>query len=461
MLNRRSFLQSAALTASAPALAQRKEAPSARPNIVLILADDLADWMLGCYGNREIRTPNIDLLARSGTRFQNSFVCTPISSPSRATLFTGRTPSQHGIQDFLTARPVEQPPQGQRDVPPSFASEVFLSDLLKQAGYRTGYIGKWHMGGDRSPGHGFDWSATVEARTYSDPTYYLNGKETPRQGFLTELNTAYAEEFINQGGKDQPFFLTLGYLNPHTPYSGHPQRYYDMYAGAKFDSIGWLPKAPNALREKEMMDDVVGNIRKCAASVTALDDQIPRLLKALDARGVRGNTLVIFTGDNGYLLGRHGLWSKGHASNPINMYEESMRVPMIWHWRGKIPVEAARPEMISSYDLLPSLCDVAGIEPPAHRNLCGRSYWPLVRNQPRDRKNPWPTTVFGHFRNTGMARDGRFKVILRNEVAGPNELFDLSQDAREQMNHYDNPQYATVRERLTAQWDAWRRRTQS
>ena len=461
MLNRRTFLQSTSVSAAASAFAQRKDASPARPNIVLILADDLADWMLGCYGNQEIRTPNIDLLARSGARFQNSFVCTPMGSPSRATLFTGRTPRQHGIQDFLTASPVEQPPQGQRDTPASFANEVFLSALLRQAGYRTGYIGKWHMGNDRLPGHGFDWSATVEAATYSDPTYFLNGKETPRQGFLTELNTAYAGEFINQGDPAQPFFLTLGYLNPHTPYSGHPQRYYDLYAGAKFDTTGWLPKAPNALREKEMMDGVVANIRKCAASVTALDDQIPRLLKALDTRGVCGNTLVIFTGDNGYLLGRHGLWSKGHASNPINMYEESMRVPMIWHWRGKIPVESTRPEMISSYDLLPSVCDVAGIAPPANRNLCGRSYWPLVRNQPPDRKNPWPGAVFGQFRNTEMARDGRFKVILRNGVAGPNELFDLSQDPREQVNQYDNPQYATVRERLTAQLDSWRRRTQA
>ena len=461
MRTRRLFFHSMAAAAALPAFAQRKGAAPQRPNILLILADDLADWMLGCYGNKEIRTPNIDLLARSGMRFQNSFVCTPICSPSRATWFTGRTPRQHGIHDFLTANPIEKPPQGQKDVPASFANEVFLSDLLKQGGYRTGYIGKWHMGNDQQPGHGFDWTATVEGRTYADPTYFINGKQTPRQGFLTELNTGYAEEFINQGDKAQPFFLTLGYLNPHTPYSGHPQRYYDMYAGTKFDSIGWLPKAPNALREKNMMDDVVGNIRKCAASVTALDDQLPRLLKTLDTRGVRENTLVILAGDNGYLLGRHGLWSKGHASDPINMYEESVRVPMIWHWRGKLPVESTRPEMISSYDFLPTICDVTGVAAPANRNLCGRSYWPLAQNKPIDRKNPWPNTVFGHFRNTEMARDGRFKLVLRNAGEGPNELFDLSQDAREQVNQYNNPQYATIRERLAAELNGWRRRTPS
>ncbi|HZO54238.1 MAG TPA: sulfatase-like hydrolase/transferase, partial [Bryobacteraceae bacterium] len=165
MRTRRLFFHSMAAAAALPAFAQRKGAAQQRPNILLILADDLADWMLGCYGNKEIRTPNIDLLARSGMRFQNSFVCTPICSPSRATWFTGRTPRQHGIHDFLTANPIEKPPQGQKDVPASFANEVFLSDLLKQGGYRTGYIGKWLMGNDQQPGHGFDWTATVEGRT--------------------------------------------------------------------------------------------------------------------------------------------------------------------------------------------------------------------------------------------------------------------------------------------------------
>lgn len=455
MVSRRSFLGSAA----APVLAQRSAA-AARPNVLLILADDLADWMLGCYGNREIRTPNIDSLARQGMRFQNSFVCTPICSPSRATLMTGRTPKQHGIHDFLSPNPIADPPQGQKDVPASFAKEVMLSDVLAGAGYRCGYVGKWHMGSDDAPGHGFSWTATAPGRTYSNPEYSVNGKKTPREGFLTELNTQYGLEFLDgQKGSQQPFFLTLSYLNPHTPYSGHPQKYYDMYANTKFDSIGWEPKAANALRERNLMDDPVGNLRKCAASVTALDDQIPVLLKALDERGLRDNTLVIFTGDNGFLLGRHGLWSKGLASNPINMYEEAVRVPMLWHWRGKIPPEATRAEMVSFYDFLPTVCEATGVAPPSGRNLCGRSYWSLAQNRMPDRKNPWPRTVFGSFRNTEMARNERFKLVLRNEGAGPNELFDLTTDPREKENRYDDAGFLTVREELTKALGAWRART--
>ncbi len=447
------------MTAGAGLLARPAQA-APRPNVLLILADDLASWMLGCYGNREIRTPNIDLLARSGTRFQNSFVCTPICSASRATLFTGRVPRQHGIHDFLTDKPAERPPQGQAAPPPSFAKEMMISDILAAEGYDCGYVGKWHMGNDEQPGHGFRHSYTLSAgpRTNRDPVMSRNGQRVQEQGYLAELMTQEACRFIDEQKAGRPFFLTVGYLNPHTPYDGHPQKYYDMYAKTSFDTVGWQPAAPHALREKDMLQDIVGNIRKCAASVTALDDQIPVLLDRLQQRGMRDNTLVIFTSDNGYLLGRHGLWSKGHASDPINMYEEVMQVPMIWHWRGRTPVEAVRPELVSFYDFLPSLCEAVGVTPPGDRNLCGNSYFPLAAGRALPRGRSWPGTVFGHFRNTEMARDNRFKLVLRNDGTGPNELYNLRTDPGEARNEFDNAAYITVKDRLQGELEAWRRK---
>jgi arylsulfatase A-like enzyme len=455
-LTRREF---AAGAAAAPLFAQRRDAPPQRPNIVLILADDLAAWMLGCYGNKEIRTPNIDTLARGGVRFLNHFVCTPICSASRATLFTGRVPRQHGIHDFLTAQPIADPPQGQAAPPESFAREVMLSDVLSGAGYRCGYVGKWHMGSDEKPGRGFHYTCTMTggSRSYTDPTLFLNGERVDEKGYLTEIKTRRALEFLDRQKPGSPFFLTVSYLNPHTPYDGHPQKYYDMYAGAIFESFGYSPAAPNALRERDMLKDIPGNLRRCAASVTALDDQIPVLMRRLRERGLHDNTLVIFTGDNGYLLGRHGLWSKGLASDPINMYEEVMQVPMIWNWAGKLPVEATRPELVSFYDFMPSVCEAAGVEPPA-RNLCGRSYLSLTQGRQPPRNQPWPATVFGHFRNTEMARDNRFKLVLRNGGEGPNELFDLRADPREMANQFENDQYVTVIERLRRELDAWRKK---
>ncbi len=455
-LSRRAFLAASGATL----LPAQPAAP--KPNVLLILADDLASWMLGCYGNREIRTPNIDRLARLGVRFHNSFVCTPICSPSRATLFSGRVPAQHGIHDFLTARPVAKPPQGQQAPPPSFAQEVLLPEILAGHGYRCGYAGKWHMGNDATPGRRLEFTYTLSggARSYVDPEMALNGEIRREKGYLTDLITQQALGFLDRQSAAQPFFLTLAYLNPHTPYDGHPNKYYDLYRNTAFESVGFDPPAPNALREKGMLADMLGNIRKAAASVTALDDQLPLLEKKLHEKGLWENTVVIFTGDNGYLHGRHGFWSKGHASDPINMYEEVMQVPMIWSWPGRFPIESVRPEMVSYYDFLPTLCEITGAPVPA-RNLPGRSYANILFNRPFPRGEKWREIVFGQFRNTEMARDPYFKLVLRDDGEGMNELFDLRRDPRERINFYDDPGYVTIRERLTEELAAWKKRLTS
>lgn len=417
--------------------------------------------MLGCYGNKEIKTPNIDNVARGGLRFTNAFCASPICSPSRATFFTGRLPRQHGIHDFLTERPIENPPQGQKEPPASFRSEIMISDLLAKGGYNCGYVGKWHMGEDAQPGHGYKYTYTMTGgqRSYTDPEMYLNGEKVQEKGYLAELMTQRACEFLDKQAAGTPFFLTVGYLNPHTPYSGHPQKYYDMYANTPFDTVGWEPAAPHALREKEMLTDIVGNLRRCAASTTALDDQIPVLVRKLQERKLWDNTLILITGDNGYLLGRHGLWSKGLASDPINMYDEVVRVPMIVSWPGKIPTGEMAPEMVSFYDVLPTVCEAAGVTPPTNRGLVGRSFLPIAKRDPLPKKAPWRNVVFGHFRNTEMARDARYKLVLRNDGKGPNELFDITADPREKVNRYDDPSYVSVRDRLTSDLAAWRKQT--
>jgi arylsulfatase A-like enzyme len=415
--------------------------------------------MLGCYGNREFKTPNIDYLATGGTRFTNSLVCTPICSASRATLFTGRVPRQHGIHDFLTDQPIEAPPQGQKAPPESFARETMISDVLAASGYRCGYTGKWHMGADQKPGHGYSYTYTMTggSRRYQDPEMFLNGERVQEEGYLTSHMTRRACDFLDQQKAGQPFFLTVGYLNPHTPYDGHPLKYYDLYAQTNFETFGTAPAAPNALREKGFLADTVGNLRKCGAALTALDDQIPVLRKKLAERGLADNTLIVFTGDNGFLLGRHGLWSKGLASDPINMYEEVMQVPMIWNWPGKVPVQGVRPELISFYDFVPTICEAAGVSaPPA--NLCGRSYLNLAAGRPLPQKQVWRDLVFGHFRNTEMARDNRYKLVLRNNGEGPNEFYDLRMDPREMTNQYANANFITVRDSLAKQLAAWRQK---
>jgi arylsulfatase A-like enzyme len=131
---------------------------------------------------------------------------------------------------------------------------------------------------------------------------------------------------------------------------------------------------------------------------------------------------------------------------------------MIWSWPGRVPVQAVRPELVSFYDFLPTVCDAAGLQPPAGRNLCGRSYLPLATNRPLPKKQPWRDLVFGQFRNTEMARDNYFKLILRDEGQGDNELYDIRRDPREMKNLYDDPGVSTVRDRLAAQLAQWRRK---
>lgn len=432
----------------------------ARPNVLLILADDLADWHLGCYGNPHILTPNIDALAASGTRMGNSFVCTPICSPSRATLFTGRVPRQHGLKDFISGREQNDPPQGHysRDIPPGWDREVMLSDLLAKSGYACGYIGKWHMFNDPKPQHSFEYYCTWTrdgGGPYKDPDMAFNGNMVEEKGYMTELWTKRAARFMKErSGSERPWFLTLAYFNPHTPYDGHPKKNYKQYEKCDFEEHGLEPRAPNALREADMMKnkkEALKNLRKAAAATSALDDQIPALLNALKESGQWENTLVIFAGDNGYLLGRHGAWSKGYATDPINMYEEVIRVPLIYSWPGKLPGGRVLNEFVSFYDFLPTICEAAGIPPPFNRGLCGKSYWPLLEGRPM----PWSNTVYCSFRNTDAIRGERFKYVQRNLGRGPNELFDLQDDPRERNNRIDDASLQSVRDGLAQRLNAW------
>lgn len=366
-----------------PPLSAQKKAAAPAPNILLIVAGDLGTWMLGCDGNREMQTPNIDLLAKQGTRFGGNFVRTPVSAASRTALFT-----------------------------PS--AKTSLSAVLAAQGYNCGNAGAWQSG-----------EAPVDAVT---------GK---------------AQQFLDQQSKDKPFLLTVSYADPRPPYSGHSAKYDELYNVASFESIGREPIAPSAAANKDMLKNVAGSLRKCAAAVSALDAQIPLLLAKLQTQGLRENTLIVFCSANGSLLGRHGLWGDGAASDPPNMYEEVVRVPMIWNWPGRVPVESVRNELVSSYDVMPSLCEAAGVEAPA--GSTGRSYAALAFGRRLPKKQPWRNVVTGQLGNTQMVRDSRYKLVLRNQGKGPNELYDLAVDPRERVNRYDNPGFISIREQLMLQ----------
>jgi len=370
------FLGSLAL----PAFAAKK--PPARPNLLLFLIDNLPAWTLGCYGNKEIQTPNIDRLAQTGTRFVNHFVCTPATEPSRKTFLTGRTPMQ----------PTTAPG---------------LDQILGSAGYEA---------------HAEDAAA--------------------------------AGAWIGRQTAAKPFFLTVTSSRLSAPYDGVAQKYRDLYAKTQFEGYTPDPVNPKAGAGKEMLSDIPGNVRKYAAALSELDAQVNTVLAALNHTGLLDNTLIVFTSTCGQLLGRHGLWDSGDASNPVNMYDEVIGVPMLWSWAGHVPALAIQVELVSSYDFVPSVCDAFEIEnPPA---LCGRSYRLMATGKPLPKKERWRTTVCGHYQNTDMARVERYKVVLRDGGKGPNELYDLHDDPHEKVNQVDNDEFTSVKSTLGAEIAKWK-----
>jgi arylsulfatase len=445
---RRSFL--ASLPAGA-ALARgaRPAAPPAHPNVVLIAVEDLGAWMLSCYGNLEIKTPGMDKLAGTGMRFINHFTVTPVAGASRATVLSGRIPRQHGLADYFTPEPQTNPTRGQAAMPASFSSEVLVSDVLAGAGYHCGYMGVWALGQDEHPGHGYNETATLVG-----DAMLVNGQRQPITDSSYEAITRHALGYLDRQPASGPFFLTVSYPGLASVFATLPARCSKLYESTTFSSFGIQPVAAAALEGREQMARVQDWLKLAAAAVSLLDEQVAALQKRVIERGVFENTIVVLVGLQGHLLGRHGLWGSGYASNPPNFYEETMHTPLLVSWPGRIPVEAIRPEMISTVDIVPTLCDAAGATAPA-RGLPGRSFFPLALNRPLPRRQPWRNLVFGQLRDSEMARDTRFKLVTRGEGEGGDTLYDLRNDSNERINQIENPEFSDVRTRLAGELRAW------
>jgi arylsulfatase A-like enzyme len=372
-----------------PALAARKPVVAQRPGILLLVADQLPSFMLGAFGNKQVYTPNLDLLSKQGIRFFNHFSCAPAPDAGRATLLTGRTPMQLGPTGAISAN----------DIP--------LSKLLAANGYTC-----------------------------------------------QEAAADQAPAFLDHQSATNPFFLQVNFRGTLPPYDP-AAKYLDRYSAEPFD--GYAPERPaaNATVGKEYLTAIQPNVRRAAACITAMDDQIGAILARLHARQLQATTLVIFTSACGALLGRHGLWGSSDGSNPLNMYDDAVTTPILWSWLGHIPALAVRPELVSAYDFVPTVCELLSIPAP-QRNLCGRSYAPMVTAKPLPKKQPWRLILCASHGNTDMGREERYKLILRDNTAGPNELYDLSKDAGETTDCFPDEHYLTVHQELAGAISAWK-----
>ena len=425
-------------------------------NILLIVADDHGQWALGSYGNREIRTPTLDYLAQSGVQMDNAFTPTPVCSPARANLLTGRLASQHGIHDYLASN---DPPVRDHDW---LAGETTLPELLRDAGYQTALVGKWHLGNEEQPLPAFErWfslSSDYPVEQSGPIRYSDQGRLTTVTGYQTDVITAQALQVLRESEQDRPFFLYVSYTGTHHPWHGHPQRLVSAYRHCTFDDIPDDVMYPFGRQNLESTFATRRDEREALAqyyaSVSHIDESAGRLLNELDTLGLRDDTLVVYTADHGLNCGHHGIWGKGNGTLPLNMVEESIRVPLLFNHPGRLFSGQRRREFVDHLDLFQTIAGFAGLSLPDRDSdyYPGRSFLPLLENSAA--LHDWRTVQFGEYGNLRMIRTQFYKLV-RRYPDGPCELFDLWHDPRETINLFDDPSFGDVVERLTEQLEAY------
>ena len=427
---------------------------AARPNVVLVLTDDQGPWAMSCAGNEEIRTPTLDALAASGTRLTHFYCASPVCSPARASLFTGRMPSVHGVHDYLDA------PGVGRGAIDFLAGQPTFTDDLADAGYRLGMVGKWHLGANDIPRRGFvRWLAHDGGGGpyYGAPLHDEDGPvEAP--GYVTEVFTDAAQAFIaGESDRPEPFYLSVHYTAPHSPWAGsHPQEFTDLYADCAFESVPTEPRHPWV----PLVDwhpiggeaDERAALEGYFAAVSAMDAGVGRILQTLDETGLRENTVVIVTSDNGFSCGHHGVWGKGNGTFPQNMYEESVTVPFLVSWPGHLPAGQVREELISAYDLAPTIRELCGIADPADRLAPGESFLSLLRGAPGGEREH--VVVHDEYGPVRMIRTRDWKYVHRYPH-GPHELYHLAEDPGERCNLAHDPSCDDRRGDLAGRLASW------
>jgi len=404
-----------------------------KPNIVFILADNIQYDDFGFMNHPFIQTPGLDRLAGEGVVFENAFNTTSLCSPSRASILTGAYAHNHGVKNNHT------PWTGQKT--------TFL-EYLKQAGYDTAFIGKWHMPGKGLPNMPFlDLFVSYTYRegqgSYFNCPLIVNGQETPpRKEYLTEELTDRAIEFMekraNPDGAPRPFCLYLSQRAAHPPFIP-PAAIRGMYADKNVELPKeidpWFSKTNGNVFQGVMMGSYNNQYRKYCEVITAMDRQIQRLLNKIDEFGLKDNTMVVFAADNGMMWGEH----RCHGIR--RPYDESIRVPFLVRcpWLLK-PSQARRKQMVLNIDIAPTFLDIAGLPIPA--DMDGESFVPVLTDENAPGREAWLLEFWKYYpENTPSyvgVRTATHKYVEYEKMLKP-QLFDLVADPKEQSNLFGTP----------------------
>ncbi len=427
-------------------------------NIIFILSDDHRYDAMGFMKTIDfLETPNMDKLALQGAHLKNACVSTALCSPSRASILTGMYAHKHGVVDNMSAVPSDL---------------VFFPEYLQKLGYETAFIGKWHMGevqGDDNPRKGFNkWISFKGQGEYFNPELNIDGKRIKKEGYITDILTDYAIEWMNKK-RDKPFFLYISHKAVHALFEPAPGdkgkfenveiRYPASMADTKENYEGkpqWVKEQRNSWHGVDYMYygefDYNSFYKRYCETLLSLDRNIGRVIDKTEKLGIDKNTVIFYMGDNGFVFGEHGLIDKRH------MYEESIRVPLLAYCPGTINPGTVINEQVQNIDIAPTILEIASFKKP--RQMDGVSFYPLLLNKKIDwrkeifyeyyweRAFPQTPTTFG-------VRTNKYKYIYYHGIWDKNELYDLEKDPHEMNNLIDKPEFSTVANEMNKKMFDW------
>ncbi len=427
-----------------PASTQAEDAPATRPNLIFIYTDDMRWDAMGVVQHEIgptgrfpwLRTPHLDRMAAEGLRFRNGFVATAVCSPSRAEFLSGR----YGHFNGVASNHMEFPEDSV-----SFGSE------LTAAGYDTAYVGKWHMGRQTGKRPGFGYSASyVGQGRYEDCPFEIDGVRAETTGWIDDVATDFAIEFIERE-REEPFALVLGFKSPHVPFIP-PPRAKDRYVGERigpasnFHDHAPFRKPEPGPKGRPIQPGWVLDYLRC---ISAIDDNVGRVMATLWAEGIADNTVVVFSSDNGYYIGEHGLGDE--IGDKRSAYEEAMRVPLLVWYPPMIEAGSVSDEMAVNIDLASTFLDLAGVEIPAE--FQGRSWVPVMQDPTARLRDVFFYEYFWEHKfwetPTLLAlRTPTHKLIKYPGHEEWTELFDLETDPFERNNLAHAAEHQALRQQM-------------
>lgn len=409
-----------------------------KPNVLIIHVDQWRAQSIGYAGDKEVITPNLDALAKTSANFEKAISGLPVCTPHRASLMTGQKPLATGV--FMNDIRLD-------------TNAVTIAKVFSQQGYQTGYIGKWHLDGSyrfsyTPPGarrQGFNyWKAVNCDHDYNNSIYYDTADSTKKywDGYDVFEQTEAADNYIELNARDKnPFFLMVAYGPPHNPYNYAPEKYKKLYDPAK---ITLRPNVPKSMANK-VRKDLAGYY----AHMTALDDMVGRLISKLKQQGVYENTIILFTSDHGDLLGSQGAYEKEQP------YDESIRVPMLFHYPGKNGIKGSiNNAMINSEDLMPTLLGLSNIKiPKTVEGVDFSKYLKGKRGNPKDTVSMITCIIpFGTWTRLDGGKEFRGirtpRYTYVRDLNGPWLLFDNDKDPYQINNLVNKNDYELLQTQL-------------